>query len=77
MQANYGYNKDKECFEIITLEKYRKYDQVYIPYNSHSNRTLLTEYGFCVADNEDDCIDFDFGKNNVYFEKIHAAGLNI
>ncbi|XP_067951069.1 SET domain-containing protein 4-like isoform X2 [Watersipora subatra] len=82
--AEYGYNSETGCFQIVTHEGYSKYDQVFIPYSSHSNRALLLEYGFCIPGNEDDCINFSFEevskilipKRADISEKLSAAVLN-
>ncbi|KAK3096569.1 hypothetical protein FSP39_001386 [Pinctada imbricata] len=57
-----GFNTKTKCYEIRTLDKYRKYEQVFISYGPHDNHHLLIEYGFTLPDNSYDTYELDFGK---------------
>ena len=46
-----GFNHRTKCYEIITLTKYAKNEQVFINYGPHDNKTLLVEYGFILPKN--------------------------
>ncbi|CAI9740088.1 SET domain-containing protein 4-like [Octopus vulgaris] len=54
------FNKVTNCFEILTLDSYRKYDQVFIKYGPHNNSELLVEYGFIIPDNPHNFYEFSF-----------------
>lgn len=58
-----GFNNETGCYEIRTLDNYKKYDQVFISYGSHDNYHLLMEYGFTLPDNPNDAVMMDYGKN--------------
>lgn len=61
-----GYNKDSNRYEIVTLDAYKPYEQVFISYGCHSNQKLFIEYGFCVPGNLLD--DFE-----IHFEDVIRA----
>jgi len=46
----------KNCYEIITNNKYQKYDQVFISYGPHGNLRLYVEYGFTEENNLNDFV---------------------
>lgn len=48
---------NNHCYQLITQRPYKKYEQIFIHYGSHSNRKLLLEYGFFIPDNQFDFID--------------------
>lgn len=52
-----NFNKETNCFEIITLNSYKKYEQVFINYGPHNNLKLLSDYGFIIPNNPHDCIE--------------------
>ncbi|XP_071113337.1 SET domain-containing protein 4-like [Haliotis cracherodii] len=45
-------------YEIVTCDSYRKYDQVFIHYNPHSNDQLFVEYGFTLPANPFNVYEF-------------------
>lgn len=54
-------NKINNCFEIYSLTEYKKYDEVFINYGNHNNRSLFINYGFCcesISDNNSIPISF-------------------
>jgi hypothetical protein len=60
-QVDAGFNDKTGCYEIRTLKKYKKYDQVFISYGCHDSYHLLVEYGFTLPDNPNDAVAMDFG----------------
>ncbi|XP_048768980.2 SET domain-containing protein 4-like [Ostrea edulis] len=59
-QVEAGFNNETGCYEIRTLDNYKKYDQVFISYGSHDNYHLLMEYGFTLPDNPNDAVMMDY-----------------
>ena len=68
-QVEAGYNERRGCYEICTLNPYKKYNQVFISYGNHDNYHLLVEYGFTLPENPNDVVQVDYGKKirNVNF----------
>jgi hypothetical protein len=56
------FNEKTNCFEIHTMTEYSKYEEVFINYGNHSNRTLLIHYGFCSQHNINDSIIVSFSQ---------------
>ncbi|KAJ8030597.1 SET domain-containing protein 4 [Holothuria leucospilota] len=46
-----AYNPSNDCYEISTVTPFHRYDQVFIYYGPHDNKTLLLDYGFVVPSN--------------------------
>eukprot|EP00117_Sycon_ciliatum_P036404 scpid69782/ scgid27411/ SET domain-containing protein 4 len=46
-----GYNSSTRRYEIVTQDRYRHGDEVFICYGPHDNQRLLLEYGFVLDDN--------------------------
>ncbi|CAH1779803.1 unnamed protein product [Owenia fusiformis] len=59
-----GFNFENRCYDIKTLDTYKKYDQVFICYNQHSNVKLFLEYGFILPDN--DCSIVSVTPSDIY-----------
>lgn len=57
-----GFNKDTDCYEIKTFDKYKRYSQVFISYGAHDNSHLLLEYGFVIPGNPNDVYEFTLGE---------------
>ncbi|XP_028406087.1 SET domain-containing protein 4-like [Dendronephthya gigantea] len=51
VQIQAGYFGEKQCYEIYAKTRVKKGGQVFINYGPHSNRKLLIEYGFILANN--------------------------
>ncbi|XP_046580739.1 SET domain-containing protein 4-like, partial [Haliotis rubra] len=51
-------NRESRRYEIVTADKYQKYDQVFINYNPYSNDELFIEYGFTLPDNPFNVYEF-------------------
>ncbi|KAL1131464.1 hypothetical protein AAG570_011081 [Ranatra chinensis] len=47
---------------LRTLVGYRKYEEVFIHYGSHSNLKLYLEYGFVLPENKNDVVSLDFSE---------------
>ncbi|GAB1609203.1 SET domain-containing protein 4-like, partial [Argonauta hians] len=54
------FDSASQCFQIVTWDRYQKYDQVFIKYGAHSNPQLLVEYGFTVPNNPHNFYEFSF-----------------
>ncbi|XP_051870105.1 SET domain-containing protein 4 isoform X2 [Pristis pectinata] len=50
-QVSAAFNQRSKCYEIRTLTKCRRYEQVFICYGPHDNQRLLLEYGFVAGSN--------------------------
>lgn len=48
------------AYILKTLRSYKKYDQVFIKYGSHSSHKLLLEYGFTLSRNPNDFVKFSY-----------------
>nr|XP_022292538.1 SET domain-containing protein 4-like [Crassostrea virginica] len=59
-QVEAGYNEKRGCYEIRTLNPYKKYNQVFISYGNHDNYHLLVEYGFTLPENPNDVVQVDY-----------------
>ncbi|KAF6027800.1 SETD4 [Bugula neritina] len=58
-QSSILFDDEAGFCEIVTHDTYRKYDQVFIRYDNHSNRTLLLEYGFCISEKLDEVVELN------------------
>jgi hypothetical protein len=63
VQSRGQFNLKSRAFELYTLDHWKKGEQVFICYGSHSNAKLLTEYGFVIPNNPNNCIMFKFAEN--------------
>ncbi|KAL4233758.1 SET domain-containing protein 4 [Mactra antiquata] len=61
-QANVkaGYNAITNCYEIITYDVYKPYQEVFISYGCHGNQKLFIEYGFYIPDNCNDVYEISY-----------------
>ncbi|XP_072116039.1 SET domain-containing protein 4 isoform X4 [Mobula birostris] len=50
-QVSAAFNQQSKCYEIRTLTKCQRYEQVFICYGPHDNQRLLLEYGFVAGSN--------------------------
>uniref|UniRef100_A0A0B6ZUH9 SET domain-containing protein n=2 Tax=Arion vulgaris TaxID=1028688 RepID=A0A0B6ZUH9_9EUPU len=46
-----GINARTNCYDIVTLDTYKKHEQVFICYGAHDNVKLLINYGFTLQSN--------------------------
>ncbi|KAK7493088.1 hypothetical protein BaRGS_00015609 [Batillaria attramentaria] len=53
-----GFNKQNNCYEIVTLDTYHAHDQVFINYGPHDNTTLFLVYGFTLPHNIHNAVCF-------------------
>lgn len=53
-------NCNNNCYEIITLQPFKKFREVFINYGPHSNSKLFLEYGFLLPSNKNDSIPIKF-----------------
>ncbi|KAG1684715.1 SET domain-containing protein 4 [Nymphon striatum] len=53
-----GFNESNQCYEITTMNAYKKFEEVFIKYGNHDNFQLLIEYGFVIQDNPEEKIIF-------------------
>lgn len=52
-----SYNEKSQSYEIKSLQKWRKYEQIFICYGPHSTESLFLEYGFiCPGENINDVV---------------------
>lgn len=52
-------NDNNWIYTLRTLTPYKKYNQIFINYGTHSNKKLWLEYGFFLKNNDLDSINFD------------------
>lgn len=58
-KVNASFNSKSNSYEIETLVKYNRFDEVFVHYGDHSNLKLYLEYGFILNKNKNDVIFFD------------------
>ena len=58
----------KENFELIALNNFRKYEQIFISYGTYNNLHFLVEYGFILPDNSDNFIEITLEEVNVFIK---------
>lgn len=58
-------------YQIKTMVPFRKNQQVFIHYGSHSNLKLLIEYGFILKSNSNDAVTFSFNDILNSFKEIY------
>ncbi|XP_069745071.1 SET domain-containing protein 4 isoform X2 [Narcine bancroftii] len=58
-QISAAFNQQSKCYEIRTLTKCRRHEQVFICYGPHDNERLLLEYGFLASGNPHNVVYVD------------------
>lgn len=53
-----GLSSDGSCYDILTYDTYKKYDQVFICYGAHDDVKLMVDYGFTLPSNINNTFSF-------------------
>ena len=61
-QITAGLNEVTNTYDIVTHDRYDKFDQVFICYGCHDNSKLAVEYGFAVPGNLNNTVSFTLGE---------------
>lgn len=69
VEVKVGLNKNNNCYEIVTLQPVKKFNEVFINYGPHSNTKLFLEYGFVLPRNVHDTIPIDFNQLKEVFSE--------
>ncbi|BET01383.1 ATP-Hypothetical protein cassette subfamily B, member 7 [Nesidiocoris tenuis] len=59
-KVNVLFDEANSTYSIVTLVPYKKHQEVFINYGSHSNEKLYLEYGFVLPSNCNDSVAFTF-----------------
>uniref|UniRef100_A0A672IH19 SET domain-containing protein n=1 Tax=Salarias fasciatus TaxID=181472 RepID=A0A672IH19_SALFA len=51
VQVRAGFNQDSRCYEVRSVSRTRRFQQVFINYGAHDSQRLLLDYGFLAPEN--------------------------
>lgn len=69
-----GFNISNGCYEIVTLQPFKKFKEVFINYGPHSNSKLFLEYGFILPSTIHDVVPLKF---NHLVDAVNLVGEKI